>query len=69
MAKANEASILDKKANISFSEVQMEDNHVNLKYSVLGESYIDTDGYIIPITMKEVMLTIIIRKKSYKEKI
>ena len=49
------------------SEVQMEDNHVYLKRTDSGERYIDADGYIIPVTMKETMLTIKIRKPTEHE--
>ena len=56
--------MLDKKANILFSEVRMEDNHVYLKHTDSGERCIDADGYVIPVTMKEAMLTIKYRKPT-----
>ena len=44
IAKAKEASMLDKNVNILFSAVQMEDTHINLNHIDSGERYIDTDG-------------------------
>ena len=54
IAKIKEASMLDKKAITLFSEVQMEDDHVHVKCTDLGKRYSGTEGYIIPVTMKEV---------------
>ena len=45
----------------------MKDNHAYLKHTDPGERYIDADGYIIPVTMREAMLTIKIRKSTEHE--
>ena len=54
IAKIKEASMLDKKANTLFSEVQMEDNHVHVKCPDLGKRCSGAEGYIIPVSMKKV---------------
>ena len=56
--RANEATILGDKANTLFSEIQMEHNGVQVKKTENGLRYLEVQGQVIPIILKNAMLTI-----------
>mmetsp|Transcript_29727 Transcript_29727/g.49061 ORF Transcript_29727/g.49061 Transcript_29727/m.49061 type:complete len:354 (-) Transcript_29727:221-1282(-) len=67
IGRANEATILGEKANSLFAESQMEANGVILRKTIDGKRYLQVDGYVIPVTTREAMLTIPIHKPSEEE--
>ena len=62
--RANEATVLGEKANILFSESQMEGNGLYVRKTENGLRYLEVQGYVIPIKMKNAMYTIPIRKPT-----
>jgi len=61
---ANEGTVLGDKANTLASEKQMEPNGVIVYTDDSGGKFIETDGYIIPLTVKEAMQTFLIRRPT-----
>ena len=64
---ANEGTVLGDKANTLASEKQMEANGVIVYTDESGRKFIEADGYIIPLTVKEAMQTFQIRRPTEHE--
>jgi len=64
---ANEGTVLSDKANALASEQQMEADGVIVYTDESGRKFIEADGYIIPLSVKEVMQTFRIRRPSEHE--
>ncbi len=64
---ANEGTVLGDKANTLASEKQTEANGVIVYTDESGRKFIEADGYIIPLTVKEAMQTFHIRRPTDHE--